>query len=191
MPSNHLILCHSLLLLPSIFPSIRVFSNESVLCLRWPKYWSFSFSISSSNEYSGLISRIDWLDLFAVQGLSRVFSNTTVQKYQWNYFNKTIYLKLNAYFNSGTKFYRRKIFSYGKRGINSETILKITTNTKTTIYSKKNSAKMFPMSTLKPQEKIQWSWITSRWQITWWQFLSLPLDEIKFIFYGKIGKFYT
>ena len=69
MPSNHLILCHSLLLLPSIFPSIRVFSNESVLCIRWPKYWSFSFSISPSNEYSGLISfRIDWFDFLAVQG---------------------------------------------------------------------------------------------------------------------------
>ena len=69
MPSNHLILCHPLLLLPSIFPSIRVFSNESVLCVRWPKYWSFSFSISSSNEYSGSISfRIDWFDLLAVQG---------------------------------------------------------------------------------------------------------------------------
>ena len=67
MPSNHLILCHPLLLLPSIFLSIRVFSNESILCIRWPKYWSFSFSISSSNEYSGLISfRIDWLDLLAV-----------------------------------------------------------------------------------------------------------------------------
>ena len=67
MPSNHLILCHPLLLLPSIFPSIRVFSKESVLCIRWPKYWSFSFSISPSNEYSGLISfRIDWLDLLAV-----------------------------------------------------------------------------------------------------------------------------
>ena len=69
MPSNHLILCHPLLLLPSIFPSIRVFSNESVLCIRWQKYWSFSFSISHSNEYSGLISfRMDWLDLLAVQG---------------------------------------------------------------------------------------------------------------------------
>ena len=69
MPSNHLILCHSLLLLPSIFLSIRVFSNESVLCIRWPKYWSFSFSISPSSEHSGLISfRMDWLDLLAVQG---------------------------------------------------------------------------------------------------------------------------
>ena len=69
MPSNHLILCCALLLLPSIFPSIRIFSNESVLHIRWPKYWSFSFSISPFNEYSGLISfRIDWLDLLAVQG---------------------------------------------------------------------------------------------------------------------------
>ena len=69
MPSNHLILCRPLLLLRSIFPSIRVFSNESVLHIRWPKYWSLSFSISPSNEYSGLISlRMDWLDLLAVQG---------------------------------------------------------------------------------------------------------------------------
>ena len=69
MPSNYLILCHPLLLLPSIFPSIRTFSNESVLHIRWPKYWSFSFSISPSNEYSGFISfRMDWLDLLAVQG---------------------------------------------------------------------------------------------------------------------------
>ena len=69
MPSNHRILCHPLLLLPSIFPSIRVFSNDSALLIRWPKYWSFSFSISPSNEYSGLISfRIDWFDLLAVQG---------------------------------------------------------------------------------------------------------------------------
>ena len=69
MSSNHLILCHFLLLLPSIFPSIRVFSNESALLIRWPKYWSFSFSISPSNEHSGLISfRMDWLDLLAVQG---------------------------------------------------------------------------------------------------------------------------
>ena len=67
--SSHLILCHPLLLLPSIFPSIRVFSNELTFCIRWPKYWSFSFSISLSNEYSGLISfRIEWFDLLAVQG---------------------------------------------------------------------------------------------------------------------------
>ena len=69
MPSNHLILCHPLLLLPAVFPSIRVFSSESVLLIRWPKYWNFSFNISPSNEYSGLISfRMDWLDLLAVQG---------------------------------------------------------------------------------------------------------------------------
>ena len=69
MPSNHLILCRPLLLLPSIFPSIRAFSNESAFHIRWPKHWSFSFSISPSNEYLGLISfRIDWLDLLAVQG---------------------------------------------------------------------------------------------------------------------------
>ena len=69
MPSNHLMLCHPFLILPSVFPSIRVFSNESVLCIRWLKYWSFSFSISPSNEYSGLISfRTDWLDLLAVEG---------------------------------------------------------------------------------------------------------------------------
>ena len=81
MISNHLILCHLLLLLPSIFPSIRVFSNELALHTRWPKHWSFSFSISPSDEYSGLIScRIDWLGLL---GLSRVSSNTTVQKHQF------------------------------------------------------------------------------------------------------------
>ena len=72
MPSNRLILCHPLLLPPSIFPSIKVFSNESVLCIRWPKYWSFSFSISPSSEYSGLVSfKMDWLDLLAVQGTLR------------------------------------------------------------------------------------------------------------------------
>ena len=74
MPSNHLILCHPLLLLPSVFPSIRVFSSESVLCIRWLKYWSFSFSISPSNEYSGLISsRMDWFDILAVQGTLKNF----------------------------------------------------------------------------------------------------------------------
>ena len=84
MLPNHLILCCPHLFLPSIFPSIRVFSNESALHIRWPKYWSFSFSISPSNEYSALISfRMDWLDLLAVQGLSRVLSNTTVQKHQF------------------------------------------------------------------------------------------------------------
>ena len=74
MPSNHLILCHPLLLLPSIFPSIRVFSNESALHIGWPRYWSFSFNISPSNEYPGLISfRMDWLDLQAVQGTLKSF----------------------------------------------------------------------------------------------------------------------
>ena len=83
MPSNHLILCHPLLLLPSIFPSSRVFSNESALCIRWPKYWSFSFSISPSNEYSGLISfRMDHWNSLKSKRFSRVFSNTTVQKHQ-------------------------------------------------------------------------------------------------------------
>ena len=84
MPSNHIILCRPLLLPPSIFPSIRVFSKESALHIRWKKYWSFSFNISPSNEHLGLISfRMDWLDLLAIQGLSRVFSNTTVQKHQF------------------------------------------------------------------------------------------------------------
>jgi len=79
---HHLILCCPLLLLPLVLPSIRVFSNELALCIRWPKYWSFSFSISPSNEYSGLISfNMDQLDLLAVQGTLRVFSNTTVQKH--------------------------------------------------------------------------------------------------------------
>ena len=84
MPSNHLILCRPLFFLPSIFPSIRVFSNESVPHIRWPKCWSFSSSISPSNEYSGLISfRMDWLDRLQSKGLSRVFSNTTDQKHQF------------------------------------------------------------------------------------------------------------
>ena len=84
MPSNHLILCCPLLLPPSIFPSIRIFSNESALYIRWLKYWSFSFNISPSNEYSGLISfRMNWLDLLTVKGLSRIFSNTTVRKHQF------------------------------------------------------------------------------------------------------------
>ena len=85
MPSNHLILCHPFLLLPSIFPSIRVFSSESGLHIRWPEYWSFGFSVSPSNEYSGLISfRMDWFWISSQsKGLSRVFSNTTIQKYQF------------------------------------------------------------------------------------------------------------
>ena len=122
MPSNHLILCYSLLFLPSIFPSIRVFSNESVLCTRWPKYWSFSYSISPSNEYSGLISfRIDWIDLLAVKetlkGLLQHHSSTpsilqhsafmvqlshpytttgkTIALTQWTFINKVMSLFFN------------------------------------------------------------------------------------------------
>ena len=81
MPSNHLILCWPLLLLPSTFPSIRVFSNDSVLRIRWPKYWSFNFSVSFSNEYSGLISfQIDWFDLLTVQGILKSLLSATVKK---------------------------------------------------------------------------------------------------------------
>ena len=99
MPFNHLILCHTFLLLPSIFPSIRVFSKESVLCIRWPKYWSFSFSISPSNEYSGLISlRIDWLVSLQSKGLSRVFSNTIVQKHQ--FFGAQLSLQSNSHIHT-------------------------------------------------------------------------------------------
>ena len=91
MLSNHFILCHPLLLLPSSFPSIRVFSNGSALCIRWPKYWSFSFSISSSNEYSGLISfRMDWLDLLAVQG--------TLQSLLQHHSSKASILRRSAFF---------------------------------------------------------------------------------------------
>ena len=91
MPSNHLILCRPLLLLPSVFPNIRVFSKESSLCIRWPKYWSFSFSISPSDEYSGLISfRMDWLDLLAVQG--------TLQNLLQYHCSKTSILWLSAFF---------------------------------------------------------------------------------------------
>ena len=85
VPSNHLILCLPLLLLPSIFTRIRVFSNQSVLCIRWPKYWSFSFNISPSNEYSGLRFPLGWTGWISLQskGLSKVFSNTTGQKHQF------------------------------------------------------------------------------------------------------------
>ena len=99
-PSNHLIFCRPLPLLPSIFSSTSVFSNESVFRIKWPKYWSFSFSISPSNEHSGLISfRIDWLDLLAVQGLSRVFCNTTVQKHQ--FFDIQLSLWSNFHIHTG------------------------------------------------------------------------------------------
>ena len=91
MPSSHLILCHPLLLLPSIFPSIRVFSNGSALCIRWPKYWSFSFNISASNEYSRLISfRMDWLDLLEVQG--------TLKSLLQHHSSKASILRCSAFF---------------------------------------------------------------------------------------------
>ena len=91
MPSNHLILCCPLLFPPTIFPTIRVFSNESVLCIRWPKYWSFSFNISSSNEYSRLISfRMDWLDLLAVQG--------TLKSLLQHHSSKASILQLSSFF---------------------------------------------------------------------------------------------
>ena len=91
MPSNHLILCRPLLLLPSIFPNITVFSNESVLHIRWPKYWSFSFSVSPSKEYSGLISfRMDWLDILAVQG--------TLKGLLQHHSSKASILQLSAFF---------------------------------------------------------------------------------------------
>ena len=84
VPSNHLILCCPLLLLPLVIPSIRVFSNESALPIRWPKYWSFSFSMSPSNEYAGLISfRMDWLDLLSVQETLKILSSTTIRKHQF------------------------------------------------------------------------------------------------------------
>ena len=92
MPSNHLILCCPLLLLPSIFPSITVFSNESVLPIRWPKYWSFSFSISPFNEYSGLISfRMDWLDLLALKGTLKILL-------QYHHSLKALILQCSAFF---------------------------------------------------------------------------------------------
>ena len=106
MPSNHLIFCCPLLLLPRIPPSIRVFSSKSALCIRWPKYWSFSFNISPSNEHPGLISfRMDWLNLLPVQGtlkslffFSRVFSNTTIQKHQ--FFGAQLSLQSNSHIHT-------------------------------------------------------------------------------------------
>ena len=95
MPCHHLILCHPLLLLPSIFPSIRVFLNEPVLLIRWPKYWSFSFNVSPSNEYSGLISfRMDWLELLAVQG--------TLKSLLQHHSSKASILQPSAFFYSPT-----------------------------------------------------------------------------------------
>ena len=100
MPSNHLILCYPLLLLPSVFPSIRVFSSELAFHIRWPKYWSFSFSLSPFNDRSGLISfRIDCFELLAVQvNFSRVLSNTTVQKHQ--FFGAQLSLWLNSHIHT-------------------------------------------------------------------------------------------
>ena len=99
MPSKHLILCHPLILLPSIFLDLKVFSNELALSIRWLKYWSFSFGISPSNEYSRLISfRIDWFYFLAVQGLSSVFSNTTIQKNQ--FFSIQLCLRPNSHIHT-------------------------------------------------------------------------------------------
>ena len=138
MPSNHLILCHPLLLLPSIFPSIKVFSNESVPCIRWPKYWSFSFSIIPSSEYSGLISfRRNWLDLLAVQGtlkgllqhhsskasilqhsaffiiqLSHPYMTTgkTIAFTRWNFVDKVMFLLYNKLSSLIITFLPRSVF---------------------------------------------------------------------------------
>ncbi|KAB0352075.1 hypothetical protein FD754_016932 [Muntiacus muntjak] len=97
MPSSHLILCRPLLLLPPIPPSIRVFSNESTLCMRWPKYWSFSFSISPSNEHPGLISfRMDWLDLLAVQGTLKI--QRTLKSLLQHHSSKASVLRCSAFF---------------------------------------------------------------------------------------------
>ena len=101
MPSSHLIFGHPLFLLPPIPPSIRVFSNESTLRMRWPKYWSFSFSIIPSKEHPGLISvRMDWLDLLAGRGTLRIFSNTTVQKRQ--FFSTQLFSLSNSHINMTT-----------------------------------------------------------------------------------------
>ena len=98
MPSNHLILCHPLLLLPSIFPNIRVFLNESALHIKWPKYWSFSFNISPSSEYPGLISfRMDWLDLLAVQGTLK----SLLQHHSWNMWNVMCETGCRSRFDAG------------------------------------------------------------------------------------------
>ena len=124
MPSNHLILCHRLLLLPSIFSSIRVFSKESVLQTRWPKYWSFSFSISPSNEYSGLISfRIDWFDLLAVQGTLQHHSSKASILWHPAFFmvqlshpnmttGKTTALTIAFFFFPYTKWWRRRMCAH-------------------------------------------------------------------------------
>ena len=111
MPSNHLVLCHPLLLLPSIFPSIRVFSNESVLRIRWPKYWSFSFSISPSSEYSALISfRIDGLDLLAILGTLKSFLQNHISKA--SIFRHSVFFMIQLsypYVTTGKSYYSQKL----------------------------------------------------------------------------------
>ena len=115
MPSNHLILCRLLLLLPSIFPSISIFSNESVLRIRWPNYWSFSFSISPSNEYSGLISfRIDWLDLLAVQ--------RTLKSLLQYHSSKPSILRCSAFFCFGYYVMFIRLNSHLQRVLNNESV---------------------------------------------------------------------
>ena len=106
MPSNHLIFCRLLLLLPSIFPRIRIFSNESALCIRWPKYWSCSFNISPSNEHSGLISfRMDWLDLLTVQG--------TLKSLLQHHSSKTSILRCSAFFIAPCRSQNSFFFFFG------------------------------------------------------------------------------
>ena len=112
MPSNHLILCHALLLLPSIFPSIRGFSNKLAICIRWPKYWSFSFSTSRFNEYSGLISfRINWFDLLAVQGTlkSPLYRRSTARRS-----NQSILKEINPEYSLGRLVLKLKLHYFGQ-----------------------------------------------------------------------------
>jgi len=112
MPSNHLILCCPLLLLPSIFPSIRVFSNESALRIRWPKYWSFSFNVSPSNKYSGLISfRIDWLDLLAAQGTLKSLLQHHIQTPQFLLLEYNCFTKLCS-FQLYNEMYQLYVYMY-------------------------------------------------------------------------------
>ena len=133
MPSSHLILCRPLLL-PSIFSSIRVFSNKSALCIRWPNYWSFSFNISSSNEYSGLIP-LRWTGWITLQskGLSRVFSNTTVQKHPFF----TTQLSLESNCHRGTKCY-----SPALTAIQNDTVQNDTVSIQSDTYVSKSSLKL-------------------------------------------------
>ena len=130
MPSNHLILCHPLLL-PLIFPSIRVFSNESVLHIRWPKYWSFSFSVSPSSEYSGLISfKIDWLDLLAVQG--------TLKSLLQHHSSKASILWRSAFFTRRGKLFHLSTVTTEKKAQGLVGPLRVL-ETSNTFYTKKSS----------------------------------------------------